>query len=464
MDIRRPPSAPGSLEAPCRGVAQAGVRGLPRVNPLAWSALAYAGSAATQKGIGFALFLWLAHSLSVDEYARFGLLYALQSGLAALAGAGIVEAVMGLLRQHESPAARQRLFGSANAVFALLATASVALMLSAASAALARSQASGLELGLVAVVGLLGAFATLQSHLTRLDEDHAASLAMGFLPALAGWLAAMIAFAAWCSVSAFIVGLAMGHICSLIVLKVAGVGVYAIRARSEDVRPILARIAPFMGVAMLGWLSGYGNTYLIDAVFSAVDVARFTFAYTLASVMQLVATSLNQVWSPRFLRISRVLPFVELEAKNRRFFALQGAALGIIGAIVLAVVPRLIELAGPRLAAYCDLHTELFLLFAGYAIMIPWYHVQNYYFAEGKGRELLGVSLITSALGMLAWLAAMWLLGGIGVYVGFLALMLVRMLGTLIRARIEWGVRILWQGPALAVLLLAAGSLASMHL
>ncbi|MCG3189244.1 MAG: hypothetical protein LKCHEGNO_01535 [Burkholderiaceae bacterium] len=433
------------------------------MNRLAGFAVAYGASAVLQKGIGFALFLWLAHSLPVGEYARFGLLYALQSGLAAVAGAGIIEAVMGLLRETENPISRQRLFAGANAVFALLATASVALIAFAASKLLARTQASGVELGLVAAVGLLSAFATFQSHLTRLEEDHPASLAMGLLPALAGWLGGLVGFAVSHSVSAFFSGLAFGLIVALIVLRLVRVGIYGVSARREHTGPILARIAPFVGVAILGWLSGYGNTYLIDAVLSTVDVARFTFAYTLASIMHLVATSLNQVWSPRFLRIIRVLPFYELEARNRRFFALQGTILGLIGAVSLALAPWLIGLGGPRLAAYRDLQIELLLLFVGYAVMIPWYHVQNYYFAEGKGKELLGVSLTASAIGMLTWLGAMWLLGSTGVYVGFLALMAARMLGTLVRARIEWGVRILWEGPALAIALLSVGCLASIH-
>jgi hypothetical protein len=67
-------------------------------SPLALFAAAYALSAAVQKGAGFVIIMWLGRVLSVDNYARLGLLMALQAGLTAMASAGVVEAVIGLLR------------------------------------------------------------------------------------------------------------------------------------------------------------------------------------------------------------------------------------------------------------------------------------------------------------------------------------------------------------------------------
>ena len=175
--------------------------------------------------------------------------------------------------------------------------------------------------------------------------------------------------------------------------------------------------------------------------------------------MQLVASSLNQVWSPRFFRIVHEMPVAEVESRNRRFSAMQGVILGVAGAIVLAVVPFATKLVGPSLASYRDLELELFFLFAAYAVSIPWWHAQNYYFAHSKGAELMNVTLATSAIGMAGWVCAMWLLGVIGIYVGFMLLMLTRMVGALLWARKKWSINILWEGPVVALLLLGAGSL-----
>lgn len=432
-----------------------------KVSPLALYAIAYGGSAALQKGIGFVIFLWLAHSLTVEEYATFGLLFALQTGLAAMAGAGIIESVVGLLKEHKKTPSRLRLFGAANAVFAILAAAATAIIASTCGALSSFAEASIPDLFYVTAGGLAMAFFTFQAHLTRLEEDHAASVALSFFPPMAGWVVGFAAFSVVQSVSAFFAGLAAGLVICLIAFRLARIGFYAFATHLNETLPILSRISPFILIVVLVWLSGYGNTYLVKSFFNEVDVARFTFAYTLSAIMQLVATSLNQVWSPRFFRIVHEVPVAEVERASGRFFTLQGLALGLVGGLVLAVVPLATKLVGSSLAAYQGLNTELFLLFAAYALSIPWYHVQNYYFAHGRGKELMNLTLVTSSLGMLSWVCVMWLLGVIGVYLGFMLLMATRMLGTVIWARREWAVDTHYEGPAVAMLLLAAGALAS---
>src|SRR5262245_257395 len=69
-----------------------------RLSPLFRYAGLYAVSATLLRLVGFAVFVWLARSLSVNEYATWGLLYALQTAAASFGLVGIVEAVIGLLR------------------------------------------------------------------------------------------------------------------------------------------------------------------------------------------------------------------------------------------------------------------------------------------------------------------------------------------------------------------------------
>lgn len=431
------------------------------LNPLIRHATAYAASAAVQKSVGFVLLLWLAHSLPVADYATFGLLFALQTGLAGMAGAGIVETVTGLLKDHRTEPERLRLFAAANTVFLLLSGICAVVVALASNALQEHAHAAGVNLASVAAAGIASAFFTLQAHLTRLEERHEASLALGFVPPLAGWVIATAAFAFGRSVSWFFAGLACGFLLCLLPFSLREIGYFRLAGGRIEAGSILARIGPFVAIVVLAWLSGYGNTYLVNALFTAEDVARFTFAYTLASIMQLTATSLNQVWGPRFLRIVYDSPVAVVESSNQRFFLLQGCVLGVVGGIVLVIAPSAIAWGGTRLAAYQGLNAGLLLLFAGYAISIPWYHVQNYYFAYAKGRELLFVTLATTTVGVLVWLAAMWLLGSTGIYVGFLALTAIRTIGSVVWARREWHVRLLWQGPVVAIILLGTASLVS---
>src|SRR5579859_2522744 len=80
-----------------------------QVNRIVWYAGLYSASAALLKLAGFALFLWIARTLQVSDYATFGLLYAVQTGMITFAIAGIVEAVVGLSRERRSVVERRAL-------------------------------------------------------------------------------------------------------------------------------------------------------------------------------------------------------------------------------------------------------------------------------------------------------------------------------------------------------------------
>jgi len=309
----------------------------------------------------------------------------------------------------------------------------------------------------VVVVGLLTAFFSLQASLVRLEEKHLASLSLSFVGPLAGLAGGFIGFLNGQSVSAFFLGSAIGLLFSVLVLGALGIGFYGLVGKIREASPILLRIAPFIGVALLGWLSGYGNNYSIKAFFQASDVAMFTFAFTLASIMQLVASSLNQVWAPRFYRIVHEKPQEEVEKENRRFFRLQGLAMGLVGGLVIALFPSASDAIGGNLIAYRAIQTELLLLFAGYVVLIPWWHCQNYFLVHGKGQELMWVVFRTSVMGIVSWLLLMWWLGPLGIYLGFLVQMIMRMSGLVISARGQWPVTIAWDGVALGLALLGAG-------
>jgi O-antigen/teichoic acid export membrane protein len=419
-------------------------------------ALAYAGSAAVQKGLGFLLLLWMAREMPVEAYATFGLLFALQSGLATLAGAGIGDAVVGQLKDHRTQDAQSGLFSSANTLFACLSGGAVVVAVAAFALFLSGQHGSPWVLLAALVGGVLTAFFTLQSMLVRLQERHGASLALGFLAPMAGLVGAGVGFASLRNVDGFFGGMAAGLLAALLASAASGLGHYRLAARNPGTATMGVAVVPYLLIALLAWLGGYGSTYIVKSFFATKDVAMFTFAYTLSSILQLVATSTNQVWSPRFFRIAHELPVAELEHRNLRFFTWQGVVLGVTGGLFLMGLPLITDAIGGNLLTYRGLTTELCILFAGYAVAIPWWHTQNYYLVHNRGAELMKVVAATSLLGLVAWAVAMWVLGVIGVYLGFMLNMLIRSAGALAWGRRYWALRLAWRGPAIALALLIA--------
>lgn len=423
--------------------------------PLMWYAAAYGGSAALLKGAGFVLFFWLARSMSVEQYAKFGLSYALQTGVATLAIAGIVESVIGLMRNDEAHM-RYRLFAAANTVFALLGgVATIAAGL--AVGILFQSGQSFDGFGFVVLAGLLTSFFSLQASLVRLDEKHLSSLSLGFFGSLAALLGGLLGFVFLGTVSSFFLGATVFLALSLVAFRVFKIGIYQFAPKISETKAILGQISPFIAIAFLGWLSGYGSNYLIQGFFAPTEVARFTFAFTLASIMQLVASSLNQVWSPRFFRIIREQSADEVEIKNRRFFRWQGIAMGFVGATVIILFPIVIDLVGGNLIVYRNMHIELTLLFSAYVVLSPWWHAQNYFLVHGEGGQLMRIVFRTSVIGTAVWLVLMAVLGPIGIYIGFLVQMLVRMFGAIRSAKMRWAITVEWGGVAIGLVLLGLG-------
>jgi len=431
-----------------------------QVNRLIFFAALYTGSAALLKLAGFIFFLWLARTLSVEDYANWGLLYAVQTALTSFGLVGIIEAVVGLLRNHRSPDEQKRLLAAGNTAFLVTLAASVALALVVWVMFAGHSQISGLTLSSVLGAGALLAYSSLQAQLVRLEERHFASLCFSFFLPAAGFLGSFAAFFFERTVESFFWGACAGLTTSMVGTWLCRMGFHG-RSRMADARPILLRVTPFITVAFLGWLSGYGNNFVIKLFFDSSEIARFTFAMAVSSVMQLVASALNQVWSPRFYRITQEMPFEHVEQKNHDFFRLQGIVLGATGGAVIALYPSLIKLVGGNLAYYQSMDVELLLLFSAYLILSPWWHCHNYFLAYDKGSIVMKIVLMTSIVGVVLWLILMWALGPIGIYVGFFTQMLTRSVGILLVARTYWPVRTSWDGVLSGVVIMFIGFAAS---
>ena len=103
---------------------------------------------------------------------------------------------------------------------------------------------------------------------------------------------------------------------------------------------------------------------------------------------------------------------------------------------------------GGNLAAYQSKDLELFLMIISYIFLIPWWHCHNYFIVNGKGDELLKVSLLTSLVGIVVWAMLMIIVGSLGIYIGFIFQMFIRAIGIVLAARKHWAVTIAWEGVA----------------
>ena len=420
----------------------------------------FAGSAVLLKGLGFLLSLWIAHALIPEQYGIWGLAFAVQIGIGTFGMVGIQESLVGLFQEYPNRLDRQRLYAAGTS--ALLSTLAATLVLSTIVIFFALGSRNIGSVGYAGVVvsGSLMALTSLQAQIARLEEDHIASLTFSFLIPLAGIAGSAIAFKVIPSVDAFFAGSGLGMLVATAMLyrRLRGL-TFPTREVTFTLSKLLRRLPPFVLVAFLGWLSGYGSSLVVDHLFGLVDVGKLTFLLTIGSVLQLLTTALNQVWAPRFYSLIHSKQDKEtIERLNYRFYSVQGLGLGVFAAICVAGVPSLLAYAGGQLTSYRHMQLEMLLIFVGYISLVPFTHCQNYLLVYDKGKSLMYVALLTSIVGLTVWFALMTFLGAIGIYLGFFIQMMLRSIGISISVR-QWPVRLSWGATVGGILLASSGLL-----
>lgn len=421
----------------------------------------YAGTAVILKIGGFLLSLWLARSLDVFEYGNYGMLLAIQTGVATFGIVGIYEAVVGLIRECNSAAQRQNLFSDAYHVF----KTTIGVTLLVAVTYLYFMEELKIDAPVILCVLISGAaisYSLLQAQIMRLEEKHIASLGFSFVAPAVSLLIGGIAFGMTHTLSGFFIGSCLGLIFSiLIVVKIYFNKDYKYSHTDNYRAKLFRRINPYIAIAFLGWMSGYGSNLVISKIFSNIEVAQFTFAMSIGAIMQLVASALNQVWSPRFFNIVHIEEIDKVENKNSKFFLIQGALLGVIAMLGIVLLPPFLYFIGGNLVSYAGMQIEFFIMFAGYIILIPWWHCSNYFLAHDRGVTIMNITLATSMAGIALWLALMWVFGATGIYLGFFAQMLLRSAGIVFVASRFWALRTIWAAPSIGITLAAVGLLVS---
>lgn len=423
----------------------------------------YGASAAILKLFNFALILWLAKSFSLTEYASFGLLYALQTGISTFAVAGIFEGMVGLFNQYKNEDQRKKLFNAANSSFFIMATliTIISVLINVIFSGIGAFDFSTLIY--VIASGTLLAYSSLQAQIVRLEEKHTIALGFNFLVPTGGLIGAFLALYFNNDITYFFLGNTIGIFIPLLIIFLFNKSSFFISDKNE-IKYILQRVLPFVIVSILGWISGYGNNYVVNFLLDEEKVARFTFALSVASIMQMVSTALNQVWAPRFYKITHEMSHDDVEKENNHFSLLSSIILGCIGGLSLAMFPIVIKLTGGNLSNYADMGFELFVLFAAYITLLVWSYCFNYLLVYDHGKQIMKIVIVTSIIGILIWLILIIFFGEIGVYVGFFIQMLMRSMAIYLVARKKWKLNISWIGLIISIVLTFGGYLLSKFL
>lgn len=422
-----------------------------------WMVL-FTGANVGVKGAYALVVLLLASVLSPDAYASFGILYALQGAMTAFAIIGLPETTAARLKAHPSGRRRQALFRRMSGLFAVTTVLALILLVPLVVLVM-RAETKLMPVISAILLGAVTGYGVLQAGFHRMEHRHAASLLSSAGIPFCGVIGLMIG--GWWArdlTLIFTLGLAGAAIALtiLIVKRQASLGPLPPLRR---VRKELIVLGPFLIMAIFGWLSGYGMNFMIDLRFKSLHVATFTFLFTAASVSQMIASSLNMVWAPRFYQLFNDGAMDQAESRNRYFFTLLAAVLGVVGCLAVALLPWITDLVGGNLAHYSNFRLELAFLMAGYVICISWWYGQNYYHVAGYGPALMRLSLWSGGTGLALWVVCMAALGSVGIFVGFALQMAIKAWAMWVAGNSHWRLRPPWLAMTIGCTLAFAGLL-----
>jgi O-antigen/teichoic acid export membrane protein len=392
--------------------------------------------------------LLMAVVLTRDAYADFSIIYSLQTAMTTFAVIGLGEVTAGRLKAHPIGIRRQILFQRMSGFFCVTALAAL-VMIAPFMAMTLVNRDLVVPTILAVLLGTVISFSVLQAGFHRIDERHLVSLLssalvpfsgiVGFV--IGGWWAQSLELIYW--LGFFCAGITLTI---LILKKKMYIGPVP---KLAMVRREIINLVPFYVIGIFGWLSGYGMNFFIGLWFGLEYIAIFTLLFTIASIGQLMANSLNMVWTPHFIRLFNAEEVRYAESQGRYFFAILAIVLGIASAAAVGLLPWVTGLIGGNLSNYSDYRLELALLIIGYILAIPWWLSLNYYYVTSYGHELMVLSLWSGGAGLLVWVICMVALGPIGIFVGFPLQMAVKSLLMWKAASKYWHIRPPWKMMAL---------------
>jgi O-antigen/teichoic acid export membrane protein len=411
---------------------------------------------------GGAMFL-LAALCTKEQYGSAGILLAVQQVIAVLVVSGLIESTTLLLNEYRSKAELPKLFAHARMLL-LFTAAAVSLSYLAAAKTILPSYVRGTSFLVHVSVLLTGVFIgrlSLNSNLHRLDERHRESL---FLKAMPIVLCYGVGIAGTLLLRDKLTGFFVGSLVG------AGIAEALTRWVSRDqewdmrysvdghtLRRLALGARHMLPIIVVNWLVGYGANFMIGRKFSKSDIAEFTFAVTLNSLLLLTLNSINQVWSPRFFKVAHERASEELESLNSLMSTAMLLLVSVvIGAILLFYVNAL-NLLGGNLRSYSDLHPYLFLTFSSFILLTLYFRCINYFYLYGKQYIYMNIFVLSGMVGLACWWLMMKYMGRPGIYAGYFLCIVLRSLSVFWYARKKWGVRISAEEIPATLMIAAAG-------
>ena len=382
------------------------------------------------KSISFIVVILIARNLSIQEYSMFGSCTHKQVAITLLS-AGYIE--IAINKSFKTTSENKKIYKKIifSAFRVSLIFFALFLFVIFIVNALNLSSLDSPSYILAMSGGIIGSYLLIFSRINRLEEKHMKAIALLHFPLILSFvLGIFLIFFKGNYAIMFFIGSTIGFFISLFILIKFFWGYIKnnFKVSIEDTLRINKEIRPYQFVALLGWIGGYGNVFIIKIFLEDLSVAKYTFLYTLGGIMLLAANSLNQVWSPYFYRISKTMKHSFIENTSYSYYTLLAFILSAIACLIVLLFKPLLMFFGGNLNIYSNYVFELALVFGSFIIYTPVWHCRNHLYLKTDGVEILRLSIFSNLSGLIIMILLIYFFKDIGIYIGLAALSFVQVI------------------------------------
>ncbi|WP_420264233.1 lipopolysaccharide biosynthesis protein [Candidatus Magnetominusculus dajiuhuensis] len=404
----------------------------------------YGLSDVSVKLLQMAALLWLAKICTKQEYGNFGILISVQQIITLLALGGNIETMSSMLNRFRVKNRLSTLFSSVMQVTNISSVIiSICFILICLYMLKTNIAFGSIKVYILALLcGLLIARFMLMTSIFQLQERHGMAILFKTVPFfLAYLLGYVIAKINNDHISGYYEGVLSGL---LIFIFVKSFVIKAAKSKfhKKIIMIFYKKSLPFLGIVVIGWMSGMGMNMILKILFSNKEIAEYTMINNFNAVLLLTISMLSNVWNPRFYLIAAKFPEGYLNRANNKVFQVQLLILSTISALMLLYFKDILGLLGGNLLGYGEIHPYLLISYSSYIFLILYYQSVSYYLLHNRGALIFKINLITGVIGTLAWVLFMLLVGTWGIYLGFAVQMVMRGGVIFWYAFKEWGVRV----------------------
>lgn len=375
--------------------------------------------------VQFAATFYLARQCSRADFGVFGFLIAIQQVVALLGQAGLVELLTGkIARANHSQGNEQEIEPVHRMAswyrFAWFSLVSSVLLLGTTTDRLAVSPFLLLP---AAAGGLFLSKFYLESATHQIMQHRRMAIVLKVVPIALIYTVGVISFSFGKNQLVYFFGGALAALIGL--TRVTRSWSMKTVFKEHDGKEInlgsyVMQTLPYAVVAVLGWISGYGNNVIIKFIFGSETVAQYTLAFTLAMPIFMVCNATNQAWNPKFIELSKTWIADDLNHANAAASAIQILMVSFCAVTLILFCPIFLKQLGGNLMNYADVVPEAGFLMLGYVSLHLYYRVSIYYFVNHESKRFMLNSIISGLIGILISVMLMITIGRIGIYYGFI--------------------------------------------